>query len=64
MTWTVPEGGQLLRFFDTFGLIVFTFILFDAILDVKKNKKNWRAWVRLGVGIAGLCVDLFNVNYI
>lgn len=54
---------QLLQFFDKFGLAVFLFLFIDALLDLEK-KQDWRTYVRLGIGIAGLIVDGYNVFFI
>ena len=53
----------LFKFFDYFGLIVFLFILVDAIYDIKQGKKNWRVYLRLLIGLAGLLVDGFLVFF-
>jgi len=46
------------KFFDYFGLIVFTFLIVDSIFYLKDNSKDWRAWVRFIIGCLGLIVDL------
>lgn len=48
---------DLALFFDRFGLIVFLFILFDAVYDIMRSRRSWRVWLRLVIGIAGLVVD-------
>jgi len=52
-------------FFDRFGLIVFLFILVDAIYGLNKKKLNKnekiRTWIRVFIGVAGLIVDGFFV---
>ncbi|MBI2667963.1 hypothetical protein HYX17_04320 [Candidatus Woesearchaeota archaeon] len=52
-------------FFDRFGLIVFLYILLDAVYDLRKRKLNrnekLRVWIRILIGIAGLVVDGFLV---
>lgn len=61
------NGGNkivnLYKFFDYFGLIIFTFLLIDAIYDLKKGEKNWRIYLRLSIGILGLLVDSFLVFF-
>ena len=53
------------KFFDTFGLIVFTFLIIDAIIDLNKKKtRNWRVWIRLIIGILGLLVDTSLVLFV
>lgn len=52
-------------FFDKFGLIIFLFILIDAVYDLRDKKLNknekLRVWIRILIGIAGLIVDGFFV---
>ena len=52
-------------FFDRFGLVIFLYILIDAIYDLRKKKLNknekLRVWIRVFIGIAGLIVDGFLV---
>lgn len=52
-------------FFDRFGLIVFLYILIDAIYDLRNKKLNknekLRARIRIFIGIAGLIIDGFLV---
>lgn len=58
------EGIHLLKFFDNFGLVVFTFIIIDSIIDLTNKKtRTWRAWVRLVIGILGLLTDLSLIIY-
>jgi len=48
---------NLYRFFDYFGLIIFTFLLIDSIFYLKKGIKDWRVYTRLIIAIGGLLVD-------
>ena len=58
------NGINLFKFFDTFGLIVFSFLLIDALIDIKtSSERNWRMYARLIIGVAGLLVDGFLVFF-
>ena len=49
---------NIYKFWDNFGLIAFTWLIMDALLDITVDKEtDWRTYTRLGIGIAGLLVD-------
>lgn len=49
-------------FYDYFGIIVFAYFMIDAFADIEDDKANWRAWIRLFIGIGGFIVDLINIT--
>jgi len=54
---------NLYKFFDYFGLLVFLFIFFDALFAIWKKEGNWRVWIRLFIGVAGILVDGYLVFF-
>lgn len=54
---------NIYKFFDYFGLIIFSFILSDSILYLIDGIKDWRVYIRLLIGIGGLLVDGYLVFF-
>ena len=54
---------NLFKFFDVFGIAVFSFLLIDAILDLRDGRKNLRTYARLFIGVGGLLVDTYLVFF-
>ncbi|MFH0929724.1 MAG: hypothetical protein V1814_00540 [Candidatus Moraniibacteriota bacterium] len=52
---------NLYKFFDIFGLVVFSFLLIDSLIYIKSGAYDWRTIMRLLIGIGGLAVDGFLV---
>jgi len=49
------------KFFDYFGLPVFSFLIFDSIFYIITGNYDWRVMARLLIGIGGVIVDGFLV---
>jgi len=49
--------------FDFLAWPLWIFLIWDAVLDLKKARGNWRAKVRLAIGIIGLVADLIFVLF-
>ena len=52
---------NLYKFFDYFGLVIFSFILLDALFEILGGGPTWRSYARLFIGMGGLAVDGFLV---
>ncbi len=50
-------------FFDLLALPLWIFLIVDAIIDLKKQNKNWRIYTRFAIGIIGLTADLIFVIF-
>jgi hypothetical protein len=48
---------NLYKSFDYLGVIAFSFLVGDALLDLQDGIGHWRVWVRLFVSSAGFLVD-------
>jgi hypothetical protein len=50
------------EFYDIFGIFVFIFLIWFGLRRLKNKKiKKWTIKIIIGIGIVGLCVDLFFV---
>jgi len=54
---------NLYKFFDKFGILVFLFILIDAIFEIKSGRNDFRVILRLLIGIGGLLIDGYLVFF-
>ena len=54
---------NIYKFFDHFGIIIFTFLIIDSIFYLKSGIADWRVYTRLLIGISGLLVDGFLVFF-
>ena len=55
---------NLYKFFDHFGLFIFSFLLIDALFDILKRKNvTWKTYVRAIIGVGGLLIDGFLVFF-
>ena len=52
---------NLYKFFDHFGIIIWSFLIIDSIFYLKSGIIDWRVYSRLIVGIGGFLVDGFLV---
>jgi hypothetical protein len=52
---------NLYKFFDYFGLVVFSFLVIDSLVFMQEGDFGWRTLIRLMIGIGGLFVDGFLV---
>jgi len=55
--------NNLYKFFDYFGLPVFTFIFLDALFTVLTGDATWRVCLRLLIGIGGILIDGYLVFF-
>ena len=53
---------NIYNYFDSFALLVWAFIFFDALYDMKK-RKDWRVKLRLLIGLFGFVIDLLLVIF-
>lgn len=54
---------NLFKFFDYFGIVVFTFLIIDSLVYMYEGDKSWRVLLRLLIGIGGLLVDGYLVFF-
>jgi hypothetical protein len=54
---------NLYKFFDYFGLPVFTFLTIDSLAYLVAGDGDWRVWVRLLIGFGGILVDGYLVFF-
>jgi len=57
------KNFNLYKFFDNFGLLVFAFLTWDALMDIDDGIDGWRVYFRLIIGILGLLVDGYLVFF-
>jgi len=48
---------NIYNLFDLLGLAIWIFLFLDGFFDYKK-KKNWRAFLRILIGLGGFIIDL------
>ena len=46
-------------FWNRAALIASAYLIWDAYTDLKRNRRNRRAMVRMGIGIATLIIDFY-----
>jgi hypothetical protein len=54
---------NLYKFFDYFGLLTFSFLLGDALVDLSLGLSSWRIYTRLIIGVGGLLIDGYLVFF-
>lgn len=54
---------NLYKFFDYFGIVIWTFLIVDSIFYLNAGIIDYRIWLRLLVGICGLVVDGYLVFF-
>ena len=59
----MKKNFNLYKFFDYFGILVFLFLLWDAIADINSGIVNWRVYTRLIIAIGGIIVDGYLVFF-
>ncbi len=59
----MKKPKNLYKFFDYFGVVVFTFLIIDSIFYLNAGITDWRVYLRLLIGIGGLLVDGFLVFF-
>ena len=59
----MKKPKNLYKFFDYFGVVIFTFLIIDSIIYLNAGIADWRVYTRLLIGISGLLVDGFLVFF-
>lgn len=49
---------NIYNYFDSFALIFWIFLFIDALIDMKKGRKDWRVILRLLIGLCAFIIDL------
>ena len=54
---------NIYKFFDHFGVALFTLLAIDALYDIVRGHADWRIWFRFLFGISGIIVDGYLVFF-
>lgn len=59
---SIPIGPNMkikniYKFFDYFGLVVFSFLAIDSLMYIREGIVDWRIILRLIIGIGGMVID-------
>ena len=55
--------NNLYKFFDYFGILVFTFLIVDSLFYIYAGNIDWRVISRFVVGVGELMVDIYLVFF-